>query len=150
MTSLIDSRKMFVDATASLSERWSVAEIAEHLALSEDRIFDGAIESLKINNRDPGAKQPTDDEVMKFMTDRSIKAQAPAGLQPHQIARFLASRDRNIAYLRDTHDDLRHHYTEGPLGLMDAYQTIIGMSGHSEKHVGQMRDAMGSRGFPKK
>jgi hypothetical protein len=165
--SLLESRKMFLDAVVHLSERqwsykpgpdrWSVAEIAEHLALSEDTLFNGAIESLKINDRDPGAKQPTDEAVMKFMTDRSIKAQAPAYLQPTHalkkdelIARFTASRDRNIAYLRDTQDDLRHHYTLGPLGPMDAYQTIIGMSGHCEKHVGQMRDVMVSRGFPKK
>ena len=165
--SLLDSRKLFLDAVGPLSEkqwnfkpspeRWSVAEIAEHLALSEDTLFKGAIESLKIDDRSPGPKQPTDQEVMKFMTDRSIKAQAPPYLQPTQalkkdelIARFTASRDRTIAYLRDTRDDLRHHYTLGPLGPMDAYQTIIGMSGHSEKHVGQMRDVMASRGFPKK
>jgi hypothetical protein len=164
---LRDSQKLFLDAVAHLSERqwsfkpgpnrWSIAEIAEHLALSEDKLFELSRESLKANGPGPGSKKPTDEAVMKFMTDRTIKAQAPASLQPTHaldkdalIARFTASRERNIAYIRETRDDLRHHYTDGPLGAMDAYQTLIGMPGHCEKHVGQMRDVMASRGFPRR
>jgi hypothetical protein len=162
---LQETRKLFLETVADVSDRqwsfkpgpdrWSIAEIAEHLALTEDRLFSDVLASLRKNDPDPGSKKPTDDAVMKFMTDRSIKAQAPPYLQPKSsigkralIARFTASRDRTIAYVETTKDDLRHHYTAGPLGAMDAYQTIIGMSGHSEKHLAQMRDVKASPKFP--
>jgi hypothetical protein len=151
--SLEDSRRQFVEVTAHRS----IAEIAEHIALSEDKLFQDAVESLKKRDPDPGSRKPTDEAVMKFMTDRTIKAQAPDYLQPGRtlssaaiVERFARSRERNVAYIRTTKDDLRHHYTVGPLGSMDASQTIIGMSGHCEKHVGQMRDVIAAPGFPHK
>jgi uncharacterized damage-inducible protein DinB len=163
---LQESRKQFLDTVAGLSDRqwnfkpgpdrWSIGEIAEHLALTEDRLFHDALDSLKRSDPDPGSRKPTDEAVMRFMTDRTIKAQAPAYLQPAHtadkkalVSRFTASRDRTITYIQRTTDDLRHHYTLGPLGPMDAYQTIIGMSGHCQKHVGQMRDVENSPMFPK-
>jgi imidazolonepropionase len=115
----------------------------------------GSADTLSQAERDPGSRKPTDEAVMKFMTDRTIKAQAPAYLQPSLSAnkkalvlRFTASRDRTIAYIQKTTDDLRHHYTVGALGPTDAYQTIIGMSQHCEKHIAQMRDVKSSPMFP--
>jgi hypothetical protein len=63
---LRDARQQFLDVVAPLSERqwsykpapdrWSISEIAEHLALSEDKLFQLAQESLKIEK--PGVKTP--------------------------------------------------------------------------------------------
>ena len=166
LRTLQDTKRHFLETVEGLSDRqwnfkpgpdrWSIGEIAEHLTLTEERLFKDVLDSLQRNDTDPGSRKPTDEAVMNFMTDRTIKANAPAYLQPSHavsrkalISRFTARRDRTIVYIQKTKDDLRHHYTIGPLGPMDAYQTIIGMSGHCDKHIAQMRDVKSSPMFPK-
>jgi hypothetical protein len=66
------------------------------------------------------------------------------------IAAFKVSRDRNIAYVRETKDEMRTHFAPGPVGEMDALQWYVLMAAHTERHVMQIREVMGMAGFPKK
>lgn len=95
---------------------------------------------------------------MKQLVDRTQKAQAPESLKPtHRwksreelTAHFKVSRDKLIAYIDKTNDDLRSHAAPHPLFKdLDAYQWVLLISGHSERHTMQILEVKANPGFPK-
>src|SRR5688500_7808926 len=89
MSHLHATRKMMLDTVTRLSDTqwkfkpapdaWSVGEIAEHLAVTEDLIY-GLIQ--KALAEPPAAEKKTetkekDEQVLKMIADRSRKFQAP-------------------------------------------------------------------------
>jgi hypothetical protein len=164
------TRKVFLDSVAGLSdaqwnfkpspERWSIAECAEHIAVSEDAIFEYVQQTLKAA-AEPDKKalvRGKDEMIVRAMPDRSVKAKAPEFLQPKRrwpdrdslIAHFKESRDRNIAYLQTTSDDLRAHFLEHPVfKTLDAYQMMLLISAHSERHTLQLNEVKTDPNFPK-
>lgn len=152
LSQLRTTRKMFVEALAPVSaaqwnfkpapDRWSVGEIAEHIALSENMIYSLITDEIIKNPADP-AKQAappvTDAYVHEEDLDRSHKFKAPEYLIPtHRwkdkeelSAAFLKSRDRSIAYLQTTREDLRVHFQSSPIGTLDAFQWFLFMSSHT-------------------
>jgi len=171
LSALHGSRKLFLDALEGLSEAqlkwkpdaktWSVMEIAEHVVASEEMLAANAQKALQ-SPPDSSKKQPNprekDAKILAAMTDRSQKAQAPEALAPkgrfrsinELKAEFRRLRDRNIAFVRETQQDLRSHFAPSPMGDLDALQWYILMAGHTERHVAQMRELMAMPGFPRK
>lgn len=143
-------------------ERWSVAEVCEHIAASEDLLFGLVTEQILKSPPDPSKKSAAagkDDEVLKRLVDRSQKAQAPEQLQPvnrygspeDTLQRFAQSRRRTIEFVRTTDADLRSHFEENPvLGTLDAYQWLLFLSAHTERHLLQLQEVKADPGFPKK
>jgi hypothetical protein len=169
MSALHASRKMFLDSVAGLSdaqlkfkpapEKWSIAETAEHIALSEQFIYHAADAALQSPARekmaDPGK---LDEVILARVPDRSTKATAPEALRPQNhfkstaeaVAAFRSLRDAHIKYLSETQDALREHFFKNPvLGDIDAFQWILFVSAHTERHVGQILEIKASPGFPK-
>jgi hypothetical protein len=168
MSALHASRKLFLDSVAGLSdaqlnfkpapEKWSIAEVAEHIALSETFIFqavDGALKSpAREKMADPGKM---DEKILAAIPDRSVKAAAPEPLRPNNqfkstaesVAAFKSLRDAHIKYLSETQDPLREHFMKSPLGDLDAFQWILFMSAHTERHVAQILEVKASPGFPR-
>ena len=164
------TRKVFLDSVAGLSdaqwnfkpapERWSIAECSEHIAVSEDAIFELVQKTLK-SPAEPEKKSVAagkDEMILRAMPDRSVKAQAPEFLQPKRrwpdrpslIAHFKESRDRNIAYLQTTADELRSHFLEHPVfKTLDAYQMMLLISAHSERHTLQLNEVKTDPNYPK-
>jgi len=100
------------------TNRWSVAEVTEHIAAAEDFLMNLIQEQVM---KAPGRTNAVDVEaidafVLKAIPDRSVKAQAPEPLQPDNrfgspqasLKHFKASRARTIAFLKST-KDLRGH-----------------------------------------
>jgi len=165
---LTASRQQFLDSVAGLSpaqwsfkpdeKTWSVAECAEHIALSEDLIF-GSVTKIVQGPAAPDKKSAvTDDFILTAIVDRSHKFQAPDALQPkHTFAtpqdivdHFKQSRERTIAYVRDTQDDLRGHFFDHPvLKTLDGYQWILLLSAHSQRHTAQLNEVKANPNFPK-
>ncbi|RYY24240.1 MAG: DinB family protein [Chitinophagaceae bacterium] len=138
---------------------WSVAECVEHIAITEDGLFGWSQSALK-TPADPSKRDSVkyrDDEVLKMITDRSSKFQAQDGVRPTgkftnlqaALNAFTTSRNKNIEYIKTTNDDLRNHYNDFPFGKLDAYQTIIFMTGHSNRHTAQIVEVMQNPNFPK-
>jgi hypothetical protein len=176
MSHLHATRKLFVDATANLSEaqwkfkpgpdRWSVAECAEHLTESETflrGLLTGTIEKAAVDEAKREARrkdrEAMDAKVAVMISDRSQKAQAPEPLrpmgklggQPQVIDLFRQRRDETIAMVEQTKADLRGRYFGmGPGMEMDLYQMLFMISAHTERHVKQMREVMADPGFPKR
>jgi len=162
------SRQQFLDSVAGLSpaqwnfkpdeKTWSVAECAEHITVSEDVIF-GNISKIMQGPADPDKKDAvTDDFILKAVVNRTQKFQAPEILRPtHRFAtpqemldHFKESRAKTIAYITDTQDDLRAHFYDHPvLKTMDAYQWILLLSSHTQRHTAQLIEVKANPNFPK-
>jgi hypothetical protein len=171
MSELHASRKLFLDSISGLSpeqwnfkpapDRWSVAECAEHIALSEDSLLElvkKVVSGPAITEKRPDPRSK-DEQLLKMVTDRSRKAQAPEFLRPtHRwptqqelVSHFKNSRDRTIAYVQTTQDDLRAHVAPHPaLKELDAYQWLLLISAHSERHTAQINEVKADPNFPKK
>lgn len=172
MSYLHSSRKLFLDSVANLSpaqlnfkpapDRWSIAECAEHIAVTEDALWNIVTKKILTSPAVPDVEavklKEKDDQIPKVITDRSQKAKAPEQLVPtHQfnsfdelLSHFKESRDRNIAYVQNTQDDLRHHVLPHPaMGPLDAYQWILLIAAHSERHTAQIEEVKSDSEFPK-
>jgi hypothetical protein len=164
---LEQTRDAIIAATKDLSEaqwkfkaapdKWSVAETLEHIALAEDYIF-GAAESTE-KTGPAGAPDrdfaKIDAMILQRTPDRSAKKQAPPPMVPtgrwtpaETLDHFLKSRARTIEFLKTT-PDLREHVSDGPFGSMDAFEWLIFIGAHSERHTKQILEVEASPGFPK-
>ena len=99
-----------------------------------------------------------DEMVMKMIPDRSHKATAPEPLQPNNrfgstkesLKHFRASRAKTIAFVKAT-KNLRGHAMASPLGKdLDAYEWVLFIAAHSERHTKQIEEVKANPGFPKK
>jgi uncharacterized damage-inducible protein DinB len=171
LSELYASRKQFLDSIAGLSEAhwkfkpapevWSIAECAEHIALSDDLFF-GLVQKVMQSPAQPEKKSAEaakkDQAILDAMVDRSHKAKAPEMLTPTNRWKtaqelgdhFKESRDRMLNYVRTTQDDLRVHFFAHPVFKdLDGYQWILGMSGHTQRHTAQLNEVKQHANFPK-
>jgi hypothetical protein len=166
---LESTKKLVLDATQGLSEaqwnfksapdRWSVAQVMEHIAASEDFIRVGLVQE-KVMTSPAGETgrdvKRIDAAVEAMIPDRSHKAQAPDPLVPNNrfgspegsIKHFLESRATTEEYLKTT-PGLRDHVMDGPVGKMDAYEFILFIAAHCERHVKQINEVKADPNFPK-
>ena len=168
------SRQAFLDATKGLSpaqwnfkpapDRWSVAQCAEHIALSEDFIFNGLLRDKVLKTPETPEKREAakgkDELILKAVQDRSQKFKAPEPLDPEKrpmspedsIKLFLESRAHTIEYIKTTQDDLRDHFFDHPvpaIGTLDGYQWMLLVSGHTRRHTLQILEVKADPNFPK-
>jgi uncharacterized damage-inducible protein DinB len=141
-------------------DRWSVAEVSEHIAVSESTIF-GAVQKAMQSPAAPEKREQVkgkDEMILKRMPDRSHKAQAPEILRPtgrwateaELTKAFEASRAANMEYIRTTNDDLRDHFFDHPVfGTLDGYQWLLLISAHSARHTAQIEEVKADPNFPK-
>ncbi len=113
------TRKNILEATKGLSEaqwnfkagpdRWSVAEVMEHIAAAEDFLFGFVTDQvMKAPPRPEGEDVKAIDElVLAKIPDRTNKAQAPEPLRPTNrygspeaaLKHFVESRSRTVDFL---------------------------------------------------
>lgn len=170
MSHLHASRKLFLDALAGLTEaqwkfkpapdRWSIAECAEHVALTEDAIFEMVTGKILKSPpaAGPRATRADDEQLLHLLRDRSQRAQAPEFLRPSGkwpskealIEHFKQSRDRTIAFVETTQEDLRAYVAPHPVrSQMDAYQWLLLLAAHAERHTAQIEEIKADPRFPK-
>lgn len=165
------SRKLFLDSVSGLTpeqwnfkaapDRWSIAECAEHIALSEDFISGLAKNQMMKTPAAPEKRaevKVTDQDILDKVPDRSQKFKAPEPIAPKKtfaepdqaVTHFKESRDKNIEYIETTADDLRDHFLPHPvLGPLDAYQWLLLMSAHTERHTLQILEVKADPKYPK-
>jgi hypothetical protein len=142
-------------------DRWSVAEVSEHIALSESMIFglvQGKIMAGPATPEKRAEVKVTDEQILQKVPDRSRKAQAPEFLKPtgkwanrDEVTKaFEDARKATMEYVKTTQDDLRDHFGPHPLlGPLDGYQWILLISAHSERHTKQIEEVKADPNFPK-
>lgn len=168
MSNLHSSAKMFLDSIGGLSkaqwnfkpapDRWSIAECAEHIALTEDE-FTGLVQKTLKQPAAPSRKPGESDEaILARMRDRSKKAKADAAGTPknrwpsaEEVGRvFKERRGRTLDYVRTTQDPLRAHFLSSSPQSPDAYQFLLMAAGHTERHVAQIEEVKADPRFPKR
>ena len=175
MSHLHATRKQVLDLIGPLSEaqwkfkpgpeRWSIAECAEHITETENLLRGLIQQSSKKLPVDEGKraavaakKEASAKAVLTTMTDRSKPASAPGEIRPAGryatkaalVAALNARRDETIKYVETTEDDLRGRFFQmGPGREMDLYEMILMISGHSERHLLQMKEVTAAPGYPK-
>jgi hypothetical protein len=140
--------------------RWSIAECAEHLALSEAGLL-GMVRDQILTS--PAARHKTaaargrDGVVVGAMRDRSHRSRTFDFLEPRStsgtpaefIDAFLARRSATLQFVRQTTDALHDHFALlGPLGDLDAYQWLLLLASHTERHVAQIEEVKMEPGYP--
>ena len=170
MKYLESTKQGVVDATAGLSEaqwnfkpgpdRWSVAEVTEHIAAAEDMLRGLITDKVMTAPPRPDGEdvKAIDEMVLTMIPDRSHKAQAPEPLKPTNrfgspqgsLKHFTESRAQTEDFLR-THDDLRAHAIDSPMEKkLDAYEWVLFIAAHSERHTKQILEVKADPNFPKK
>lgn len=174
---LKQTRSYVVGATKGLSEaqwkfkpapdRWSIAEIVEHMVLAQELVLGPVREQLAhapAAANAANAKQ-VDALVLERMPDRLVKFQAPDIIQPTgrwtpavSMERLLKNYAAVEKYLETT-PDLRQHAIEalpmkalskGTVDSMDGYQWVLAMAGHVERHTKQILEVKADANFPVK
>ncbi len=166
---LQSSRTAFLNAIADVKteaqwnykpapDRWSVAECAAHIIAAEQYFRDNIAGALK-SPALPAAQQSTagDAVIAKMVRDRSTRFQAPAAIEPtgkvvpkaQAVKDFEATRARTLEYVRTTQDPLREHGAGTPPNVTTAYQLVLMLSGHTERHTAQLLEVKASPGYPK-
>ncbi len=142
-------------------DRWSVAEVAEHITVSESAIFSLVQKQVMTSPAAPEKRAQVkgkDEMILQRVPDRSHKAQAPEFLRPTgrwateaELAKtFENSRAATTEYIRTTNDDLRDHFFDHPVfGTMDGYQWLLLISAHSARHTAQIEEVKADPNFPK-
>jgi len=166
---LESTRQGVTEATKGLSaaqwtfkptpDKWSVAEVTEHIAAAEDFLRGMIVEKVMVAPARPAGEDVVaiDEMVVKMIPDRSHKAEAPSPLKPTN--RF-GSPDASLKHFQDarttTEDfltktpDLREHAIDSPIGKkLDGYEWILFIGAHSERHTKQILEVKASPNFPK-
>jgi hypothetical protein len=168
---LESSRKAFLEATSGLSEgqwnfkpapdRWSIAECAEHIGVTEAFILNLITEQAVKGPAEPEKRaqvQGKDATIMPMALDRSAKFRAPEIIQPTRrwatsgeiTKNVLESRARTIEFVSTTQADLRDHFMDHPVfKTLDTYQWILLTSAHMRRHTLQILEVKGDPNFPK-
>jgi uncharacterized damage-inducible protein DinB len=162
------TKKGVLDATKGLSEaqwnfkaapdRWSVAQVMEHIAAAEDFIRGMLKEKIMMAPAGEAGRdvKKTDDAVMAMVPDRTNKVQAPEPLVPtnrfgspaDSVKHFVESRATTEEFLKTT-TGLRDHVTDSPMGKLDGYEFVLLIAAHSERHTKQINEVKADPNFPK-
>jgi uncharacterized damage-inducible protein DinB len=140
-------------------DRWSVAETLEHIALAEDFLLQNITD--KIMKAPAGdADRDTakiDAGILAMVPDRSQKRQAPGPLVPtgrwtpaESIDHFQKSRAKTLEFLQSTPDLRGHVSSDNPFQQpMDAYDWLLFIAAHSERHTKQILEVKADPNLPK-
>ena len=162
------SEKEFLQAVEGLTdeqwtfkpapERWSIAEVAEHIVLADALLFDAATKSLT-GPSDPKWETilTKTDLLRRALPNRSTKVDAPAAIKPQHalarrqlVARFKEQRARALAYAQETEAPLKAHTAANPFfGPLNAHQWLIYIPLHHLRHNQQIAEVKTSPDYPR-
>ncbi len=168
---LHESEKEFFEMIENLSEaqwkykpapeRWSVAEVAEHIILAEKLLFASVEKALAAPpNPEWQTKTAGKTEFLeRVMVSRDRRAQAPEQIQPQgkwtlaeTLSRFKEVRARTLKFTEQTDLPLKAHTLDHPFPVfstLNAYQWLIYIPLHHLRHNQQIAEVKASTGFPK-
>lgn len=170
-----DTRDRVAEASTGLSEaqwrfkpapdRWSIAEILEHMVIVQERVLARMRDELA---QAPAPEADRDSQaidaiIFEKIPDRSMKAKAPAVLDPaglwtvaNTLERLSRNYERLTAFLEST-PELREHVldspplrflTNGAYDSMDGYQWVITVAAHDQRHLNQILEVKEDSNYP--
>ena len=134
---------------------WCVQEIVEHVAISEEQMYNGLTERFR-----PIPEAPPDElkemRIRESILNRNEKRVSPEPSLPsgrfgslaEALAHFRACRARTIHYVEVSTDNLRSRSVKHPLaGIVTGYEYLLILANHPARHAAQIRDVRTSLGF---
>lgn len=166
-----ESRKEFLAAIDGVTaeqwkwkpapERWSVGETAEHIVLAEAMLF-GNVQKAIASPPNPAWEEKTKGKtefIERVMAPRLGKATAPDPIVPkgsltQAEARetFLKQRAEIEKFAKETQVELKEYTMEHPFPVfntLNAYQWLIYIPLHTERHDKQIAEVKATAGYPK-
>jgi hypothetical protein len=136
-------------------DKWTVAEVVQHLAIAEANYWKMFQDGMKQPPRKLD-KPVNDADILWYGIDRTRREKTSPDENPkdqvidaHQALKtFLAMHAKLLEVARSSNEDLRGHTV--PEWGVDAYQCVLEISTHEQRHILQIREIKASPGFPKK
>jgi hypothetical protein len=136
-------------------DKWTVAEVVQHLAIAEPNYWKLLQDALKEPPKKLD-KQANDADVLWYGIDRTHHEKTSPDENPKDqtidaaqaLKTFLAMHAKLLEVARSSDADLRGHAV--PDWGVDAYQCLLEISTHEQRHILQIREIKASPGFPKK
>jgi uncharacterized damage-inducible protein DinB len=133
-------------------DRWSVAEIVEHIGATEEALL-GAVQGALASPADPDAAQlMAASPIATFnavIRDRSQRFQAPDNLRPtggksqgDVMAQYHAARQKTLELVRTTQAAVANHTLPMPMGKMTAHHLLTLIAAHNLRHNEQIAEAL--------
>jgi hypothetical protein len=137
--------------------RWTIAEIAEHIIVVEHALFGMFTDPKAAMKKCDDAPRVADIALILAITNRTKKFTAPAEVAPNGrwktreelLAHFEKTRGASMAYIKDNKADLRSTFVQSPMGMVDGFQAMLFMTGHSERHLLQLKEVKADPKYPK-
>jgi len=137
---------------------WSIAETAEHIAIAEQGILGGAQMALQSDAKEM-AEGATDKDgmVTGMLSSREHKVKTSPSMEPTGkyatpqdfIAAYAEISKATTEFAETTDAPLRAHAAPfGPMGDMDAYQWLLAIPAHCERHCGQIAEVLADASYP--
>lgn len=143
-----------------VADKWSVEECVQHIAAAEKNLWT-MVEASLAKPANPEARAGikfTDEELVKAVEDRTQKSKTFEALEPanspykttaEALASFTQNRGKLITFIKNTPVDLRNHVSVLPIGTYDAYQFVLIIAAHSNRHTQQIEEVKIDENFPK-
>ena len=142
------------------AEKWSVKECLQHIALAENNLWNIADAALKKPaNPDEKSKIKVNDQgVLNLLIGRERKLEAPESFKSlkanwktigETLEAFSDKRAGLIKYVKTSTEDMRNHVLKMPIGDIDAYQMLLYISAHTQRHIMQIEEVKANPAFPK-
>jgi DinB family protein len=141
-------------------DRWSISDCIKHIAVTEHMLWQMTDAALKqaANPEKRSEIKATDDQVVQMIESRAKKVKTAPPMEPQNtsykstadaLASFREARNKLIQFTNTTDADLRNHVVTFPAGTYDAYQMILFIGAHSNRHTQQMEEVKADPNFPK-
>jgi hypothetical protein len=156
LTGISDAQLNFRSAEG----RWTIAEIAEHITVVEQALFgmitNQVMKSAPVKCED--VPRFSDTGIILAVTNRSQKFTAPEQVRPNGrwktrdelLASFEKTRSTTVDFMKNNKADLRGVFSQAPMGTIDGFQWVIFMTGHSDRHLAQLKEVKADPNYPKK
>jgi hypothetical protein len=134
-------------------ESWTVLEVIDHLVVVGPIYWQDLQNALKAP---AGRKTTTTDANMLWYgidrtnREKAIPGEVPKGLRDLKtgLDAYRKQHARLLQYVRTTEDDLRGHFVDRQGS--DAYQWVLLISTHEQRHILQIREIKADPRFPAK
>ncbi|MUP45730.1 DinB family protein [Gramella sp. BOM4] len=140
------------------ADSWSIAQVVEHIITVEGAL-QGMLQNKFTEEETPEMRSEikiTDEQILGMITDRSQKMKTQSQFEPsaefstadEALEAFNDQREEIVDFLKDSNVNLRNYINEFPFGKIDSYQTVLFLSGHTQRHVQQIEEIKQSAGYP--
>jgi hypothetical protein len=141
-------------------DRWSIAEIVEHVIAVETRIVRaiGKMITQPSTRAERPNPAPQDAILWKHVSNRGTRLTAPEPVRPtwkfivamEMTTHFRSTRSQTVQFVTVTDADLRcHSIPHMAFGELDSYQWLIVLSLHGTRHAAQIEEVKADPAFPK-